>query len=154
MKARRDLELLRDRLSLLGVPYVKSVVLFGSRARGETRERSDVDLVVLLENCEVEDPVARRRLLHMLIREALGGAFGDLTVVDFELERFLKPEKVSPLLLNVYWDGVVVYDKTGKLCDFLREARERIVKSGLKRVKDGEAYLWVLPKPMKEVKIL
>jgi len=154
VKARKDLELLRDRLSLLDVPYVMSVVMFGSRARGESGERSDVDLLVLLENCEVEDPVARRRLLYMLIRKALGGEFEGLTVVDVELERFLKPEEVSPLLLNVYWDGVVVYDKTGSLCDFLQEARERIVKSGLKRVKDREAYFWMLPKPMKEVKIL
>ena len=56
--------------------------------------------------------------------------------------------------MNAYWDGLVVYDETHAIQGFLEQAREKIVKSGLKRVRDGRAYYWVLPKPMEEVKIL
>ena len=154
MEAGKDVDLLRDRLKDLKAPYIKAVVMFGSRARGESKERSDVDLLVLHEGCEVEDPIARRSHLYNLMREAIGEEFEDLTVVDIELEHFLKPKEITALLLNAYWDALVIYDKTGAVEGFLRQVREKIVRSGLKRVRDGRAYYWVLPKPMKEVKIL
>jgi len=154
MEANKDVELLRSRLTDLNESYVKAVVMFGSRARGESGEKSDVDLLVLHEDCEIQDPVVRRRHLYNRLREAVGQDFEDVTVVDMELEQFLKPKEITALLLNVYWDAVVVYDKTETLRGFLEHVREKIAKSGLKRVRDGRAYHWVLPKPMMEVKIL
>lgn len=154
MESGKDVEFLRNRLKHLEEPYMKAVIMFGSRARGESNERSDVDLLVLHEGCEVKDPVVRRSRLYGLMREAVGEEFEDLTVVDMELEHFLKPKEITALLLNVYWDGLMVYDRTETLQIFLRLVREKIVKGGLKRVRDGRAYYWVLPKPMKEVKIL
>jgi predicted nucleotidyltransferase len=128
--------------------------MFGSRARGESIEKSDLDLLVLYEGCEIQDPILRRRHLYKWLWEAIGGDFEEITVIDMELEHFLKPMEITALLLNVYWDAIVVYDKTGILRDFLKRVREKIVESGLKRVRDGRAYYWVLPKPMEEVKIL
>ena len=154
MEACKDVELLRDRLRRLKEPCIKTVIMFGSRAREESRGRSDVDLLVLHEDCDVKDPVERRSHLYNLLREALEEDFEDLTVIDMELESFLKPREISALLLNVYWDALVVYDKTETVQGFLRRVREKIMKSGLNRVRDGRAYYWMLPKPMKEVKIL
>lgn len=71
-----------------------------------------------------------------------------------EIGHFFKPREINSLLLNVYWDSVVVYDGDGAVDAFLRRVREKIAKSGLKRVRDGRAYCWVLPEPLKEVKIL
>jgi predicted nucleotidyltransferase len=135
-------------------PYVKAVLMFGSRARGEAGERSDVDLLVLHEGCEVEDAVVRRRHLYNLLRESVGEEYEDLTVVDMDLERFLKPSEITSLLLNIYWDAIVIYDLTGSVEGFLRGVRDKVLKSGLKRVRDGKAYYWVLPEPLKEVEIL
>jgi len=154
MEIGKDVELLRQRLRLLEEPSVKAVLLFGSKARGESGERSDVDLLVLHEGYEIGDAVLRRRHLYNLLREAIGEQSEDLTLVDMELRRFLKPGEISSLLLNIYWDAVVVYDVTESVEDFLKEVRGRILKSGLKRVWDGKAYYWVLPEPLKEVKIL
>jgi len=154
MEASKDAELLGDRLRDIKETYVRALVMFGSRARGEPRDRSDIDLLVLHEDCGIEDPVVRRRHLYNLVREAVGEKFEDVTVVDMELEHFLKPTEITALLLNVYWDAVIVYDRTEILRSFLEHIREKIVKKGLKRVKDGRAYHWVLPEPMKEVKIL
>jgi predicted nucleotidyltransferase len=154
MEAVKDAELLRSRFAGLVEPCVKAVVMFGSRARGESEERSDVDLLVLHEGCGIQDPVLRRRHLYNCLKEAIGEYVEDITVLDMELERFLKPMEVTALLLNIYWDAVVVYDRTGTLRDFLKHVRRKIVKSGLKRVRDGRAYRWTLPKPMMEIKIL
>lgn len=150
----KDVELLRNRLVDFREPYVKAVLLFGSRARGESGERSDVDLLVLHEGCEIEDPVLRRRRIYGLLRSIVGGEFEDITVFDMEFERFLKPKEITSLLLNVYMDSVVVCDETGSVDDFLRRIKKKILESGLKRVRDGRAYYWVLPEPLKEVKLL
>jgi len=154
MEIGKDVELLRQRLRFLKETSIGAVLLFGSKARRESRERSDVDLVVLHEGYEIGDAVLRRRHLYNSLREAIGEQFEDITVVDMELKRFLKPGEISSLLLNIYWDAVVVYDLTESVEDFLKEVRGRILKSGLKRVRDGKAYYWVLPEPLKEVKIL
>jgi len=110
-------------------------------------------LLVLHRGCRIEDAVLRRHLYNLL-REKIWEEFEELTVIDMELERFLRPKEVTPLLLNVYWDAVVVYDSTGVVENFLKDVRDKILKSGLKRVKDGKANYWVLPEPLKEVKIL
>lgn len=154
METGKDTELLRQRLRSIRESYIKAVLLFGSKAREESGERSDVDLLVLHEGCGIRDPVLRRRHMYSLLREAVGGGFEDLTVVDMELQDFLKPRNITPLILNIYWDAVVAYDETNLIEGFLKDVRERILKSGLKRVKDGKAYYWILPKPLKEVKIL
>ncbi|MBO3809959.1 MAG: nucleotidyltransferase domain-containing protein [Candidatus Brockarchaeota archaeon] len=140
-------------LSSIREPCVKAVLLFGSRARGESVERSDVDLLVLHEGCGIQDAVLRRRRLYNVLREAVGGEAG-LTLIDMELQRFLNPSEVTPLLLNIYQDAIVLHDSTGSVEGFLRRVRERISESGLKRVRSGKAYHWVLPEPLKKVKIL
>lgn len=110
-------------------------------------------MLVLHEGCGVDDPVLRRRRLYALLREAIGGEL-EVSVIDMEFERFLKPKEIDALLLNIYWDAAVVYDETGLLQGFLRDVKEKIVKSGLRRVKDGRAYRWILPRPLREIKIL
>ncbi len=155
-RALNETELLRASLgNLTSIEHcVRAVLLFGSAARGETVERSDVDLLILYENCELKDPVLRRRRLYHLIHESIGEIYEDLTVLDMELDRFLEPKIITPLLLNVYWDAQVVIDETGTLQRFLERVRKRIVERGLRRVKDGRSYYWITPKPMEKVELL
>ena len=150
----KDAELLRRRFSDLRERCIKAVLMFGSRARGEHGERSDIDLLVLHDGCGIKNPVKRRSYLYNLLRELIGKDFEDVTLIDMEFDRFLKPTEITSLLLNVYWDAIVLYDRTGLVQSFLKRVRERIVESGLKRAKDGKAYRWSLPKPMAKVKIL
>ena len=114
-----DVESLRLRFKGLRNPHVKAVLLFGSRARGEVHEKSDVDLLILHDGCVAEDPVERRRALYMETVDLVGDLFEAITVLDMKLDGFLNPKEVTPLLLNIYWDAVVVYDKTGLLEPFL-----------------------------------
>jgi len=137
-----------------GDASIKAILLFGSKARGEDEERSDADILVLHDGCGIEDPVARRRHFYGVVRAMLRGSVEEVTVTDMELMQFLKPERVTALLLNIYWDASVVMDRTGTLPEFLKIIRENIAKSGLERIRDGKAYRWILPEPMKEVKLL
>lgn len=85
--------------------------------------------------------------------ERAGDVFEAVTLIDMELRDFVNPRIVTPLLLNIYWDAVVVLNRTGLAEGFLKHVRRRIEESGLRRVRDGRAYCWVLPKPMEKVKV-
>jgi len=154
MEPNKDIQLLRHKLKHLKEPYIKTIIAFGSKARGESTERSDADLLVLHENCRIKDPVKRRSYIYNQIRKALGKNFEDLTLIDMKLKEFIQPKEISSLLLNIYWDAVIVYDNTEFISSFLDHVKNKIAKSKLKRVKDGKAYRWILPEPRKEVKIL
>ncbi|MFQ6085845.1 MAG: nucleotidyltransferase family protein [Candidatus Bathyarchaeia archaeon] len=60
----KDIRLLMDKLYHIREPHIKAFLLFGSRARGEAQDRSDVDLLILHDGCGIDDPVARRRYLY------------------------------------------------------------------------------------------
>lgn len=135
-------------------PYVKAVLLFGSTARGEATDRSDIDLLVLHEGMPVANLVERRRILYRAVVERVGDVFEAVTLIDMGFRDFVNPGVVTPLLLNIYWDAVIIFDRTGLLEEFLVRVRRRIEESGLRRSRDGRAYYWVLPKPMERVRIV
>jgi predicted nucleotidyltransferase len=144
---------LRERLNDLP-EYVKAILLFGSIARGEASAHSDVDLLVLHSGLPITDLVMRRRHLYSLIVERLSDVFKSITLIDMDLESFLKPMTITPLLLNIYFDAIVVIDRVEVLVEFLEIVRKRIIEAGLRRIKDGKAYYWVLPKPLEKVKVI
>ncbi|RLE96241.1 MAG: hypothetical protein DRJ57_05835 [Thermoprotei archaeon] len=120
---------------------VVAVGLFGSVARGEAGERSDVDVLVIVRDWP--RGLERRRQLYRILHSYLGG---DVTLIDVDYEVAIElAEGRRPLystMLNILYDCVVVYDPEGVLAR-LREAALRIVEEyGLIRVKHGRAYYW------------
>ncbi|ADN49785.1 nucleotidyltransferase domain-containing protein [Vulcanisaeta distributa] len=142
----------RAKLSRLVGGSFMAVLLFGSLARCEADEYSDVDLLVLHSGLGRIDRVKRRRAVYLAISALLRDY--PLTVIDMDINEFLNPGIITPLLLNIYWDAMVLLDRTGKLNEFLEQVRRRIVESGLRRIRDGKAYYWVLPKPLERVRII
>ena len=153
---RVTIEALRRRISKLDDPFVKAILLFGSLARGEAHQRSDIDILVLHEDYPEKDPIYRRRKLYHAVHSLISDMWPAITLIDMDIKNFLKPKHISPLLLNIYWDAVILLDRTRGLEAFLRQVRKRIAKVGLRRVRcpDGRTYHWVFPEPMKEVRII
>jgi predicted nucleotidyltransferase len=90
------------------VPYLKMLVLFGSRARGDYREDSDYDFAALYDE-EMRHAIAdskKRGLLN--IYSHLTNIF-DLPT---ELVEVVRLNECSPLLANVVArDGLLIYEK-------------------------------------------
>lgn len=84
-------------LSLLGRTYQASrIVLFGSRARGDASERSDIDLAAF-------DVPAEQQASFRL-------ALDDLpTLLSFDLV-FVQQDTNPVLLSEIERDGVIIYD--------------------------------------------
>lgn len=90
----------------------RRVVLYGSRARGDARERSDIDLAVF-----GAPPESRSLFLDRL--EELP------TLLDFDLV-YVTPRTDPALLANIKQDGVILMDKLREKYDKLAQAVTRL----------------------------
>lgn len=111
------------------------LALFGSWARGEAREDSDVDVLLVLRGLGgLEVRVSAYRVLA----EHVGRA---VTLVDVRLEELGRP--ITPLMLNIAADAVVICDEAGEVSKALERVRRFIEEAGLVRYRtpDGK-YGW------------
>jgi uncharacterized protein len=125
-----------------------SVVLFGSVARGDATERSDIDLLVVASGLPAGRLARQDRL-----READGAiasrldalrARGVLTDVSPILKTPDEAVRMSPLYLDLVDDAVLLCDKGGFFAAVLVRLRESLRRLGARRlVRDGVRY-WEL----------
>ncbi|RLF12788.1 MAG: nucleotidyltransferase domain-containing protein [Thermoprotei archaeon] len=146
-------QLVKDYLGIVKRVYgsrLVSLCVFGSVARGEVREGSDIDLLLVVEGLD-EDLGARMKELAE-VRERLRRAESykklkeqGLPVLTSEIA--LTPSEVAshpPILLDVVEEGVIVYDKEGFLRKELERVRERLHELRARRVKGKEGWYWLL----------
>jgi len=81
---------------------VEKVILFGSYARGDASDKSDVDLIV----------ESRGRLRNRKIF-ALGGELLGVLPVRVDVYDILEIENPSAMYDNVQKEGIVIYDTAG-----------------------------------------
>jgi len=127
------------------------LMLFGSYARGEASEGSDVDVLVVLRGLR---GLRVRGEIYKVISEHVGKP---LTLIDLSLEGLLRDDlEVTPLLLNALYDGIIIYDETGVLEKLKGKVLELISKAQLVRYRtpDGR-YGWkrVDNKPLEVVEV-
>jgi predicted nucleotidyltransferase len=90
---------LRERLG----SHIRQVLLYGSRARGEAREGSDYDFLVVVDN---RTPQLRRAILD--IEAGLLDRFGALVVTVLRSEEEWRQSQAFPLARNIMREGVEV----------------------------------------------
>jgi uncharacterized protein len=113
-----------------------TVVLFGSRARGEADEGSDWDVLVIA--CNLPGRVVERAvLLKRMLPESFRGEVSLLAKTPGEFTAGL-PE----LYLDIAVDGVILHDTDGYMAKRLGFLRAVIRDKGLRREKDGEDLIW------------
>jgi predicted nucleotidyltransferase len=86
--------------ALFALPYVKRVILFGSRAQGTHRPTSDIDLMV-----EMDAPDIRHwdRILEIIEESD--------TLLLTDCVNYFDALKQPALLRNILKDGVVIYER-------------------------------------------
>lgn len=122
-------EVVRHFRALLGERLV-GIVLYGSRARGDARQDSDVDVFLLAEGLPA-DLWERARLLHFHSAERRQPDLGLRALTPEEYARDL-----SPLDLDIAIDGRVLWDRDGRTNSRLALIRKRLDEAGLYRTPD------------------
>ena len=125
--------------------HLVAVGLFGSAARGEAVERSDLDFLVVLRG--IPKSMERRYQVYKPIHDAVATQsrqVRDTTVIELD-EEFIKDEdvEITPMMLNIAADAIILYDPEGRLASFIERVRRLIQVAGLERyrTKDGK-YGW------------
>ncbi|MEK6630818.1 MAG: nucleotidyltransferase domain-containing protein [Acidobacteriota bacterium] len=118
-----------------------AIVLFGSRARGDARPDSDIDLLVVADGL-ARDPISRltelRRPLAGLV-STLPGSLGLVARTPSEVE-----SNLSPLLIDVCAEGICLFGD--EYFEPLRTLALRALdQSGLQRQSVAGTLMWVFP---------
>jgi predicted nucleotidyltransferase len=127
-------------LSVFG-SRLRSAVLFGSIARGDWNEGSDIDLLLVIKGLP-KNVLERDTEILPLTR----GLPHSITLVSYTPEELTE---TPPLLLDVAIDGILLYD-TGFMREKIGRVRKKLEELGAKRVGEKNGLTWIL-KPRVEL---
>lgn len=118
-----------------------SVVLFGSRARGEAREGSDWDVLVVargLPERTLERSIRIRQMLSPDYR-------AEVSLLAKTPDEFMSG--LPDLYLDIASDGRILYDTGGYITSRLEYLRALIRRKGLHREREGQDMIWHWEQP-------
>lgn len=117
------------------------LVLFGSAARGEAQEASDLDLLVVADGLP-EKFTTRMRLLRSLLPGNLRGKVSFIAKTRAEFEGGF-PSSYLDLAL----DGIILYDREDYMKQKLERIRSLIQTAGLTRRRTEYGFFWWWKRP-------
>jgi predicted nucleotidyltransferase len=123
----------------------EGVVLFGSTGRGEMSSKSDVDILIFTKDAE-ENRIKRDLRAYLALEPVRAKYEVDTTVVTLKIDEV---RDVTPFLINVAHDSVVLLDPHGRVSKLLDRIREAVERAGFIRYKIGDAYGWKSRRPLK-----
>jgi len=124
-----------------------SVVLFGSVARGEAKEGSDVDILVVAKDFKtfkgrfeifnkIENDLRASKEYQELKERKLGTLISPIPHTPEEIKK--KP----PILLDLVTDGVILHDANDFMKNQIKDLKNKLEEIGAKKVylEDGRWY--------------
>jgi predicted nucleotidyltransferase len=113
-----------------------AVVLFGSRARGDAKEESDWDLLVIAKDLPKRQ-MERYRKTKEILPQKWRGRISILAKTPDEFEAAL-----PSLYLEIALDGLILYDPQEYAAVQIQKLRRLIQAKELRRERRGRDFIW------------
>ncbi|MEW6214649.1 MAG: nucleotidyltransferase domain-containing protein [Nitrospirota bacterium] len=121
--------------------HLISIVLFGSRARGDAKETSDYDLFIIAKELPLR-PFQR----VLFIRSPLKGQFEEKFCIIAKT-----PEEVlnnfPPFFLDLGLYGIILFDRNDFFKNLQVKIRDIIQQAGIQRKRDNGEFYWEWQNP-------
>jgi predicted nucleotidyltransferase len=101
---RAVLEEVKERLIKIYGRKLKGIILYGSYARGDFEDSSDIDIIILLE--DMNEPIIERERYFDVIYELDLKYDTVISIVPFKEEDFKK--RRLPIILNAKREGIFI----------------------------------------------
>lgn len=105
IKIKKILTIFKEKINDFYKNKLVNIILFGSQARNDAENNSDIDILIILKDKEI-NPVKEIREISDLLT-SLSLEFSEvISCVFVSEERYLKEN--SPLLLNIRKEGIIL----------------------------------------------
>jgi len=95
-----------------------------------------------------KEPVRRRYVVYDALTPVLRKFKRDVSVIEVDARDVGR--QITPLLINIAHDGIILYDKNGRIESLFNKVKSAVKKAGLVRYETREGkYGW---KPCRELK--
>jgi len=125
-----------------------AVVLFGSVARGEAGENSDIDMLVLMER---KDKGIEKKFTEIGVNsydweESLELRNKGIRTKIYEILKTEKELRENPLiLLDIFDHGIILYDLNNKMKNILEDFEKKLKELGAEKIRfDDNKWAWDL----------
>lgn len=131
-----------------------SVVLYGSVARGDCTNTSDIDLLIIAEGLPASWRERNRILVDIEEREfspILRELYKRGIYTDFstKIKTPEEAQRFTPFYLDLTEDAIILYDRDRFFEGVLDRFRKRLKKLGARRIWRGKAWYWEIKPDIK-----
>jgi len=152
----REIKKIRERVSqkiLSRKDYlqeVEAIGIFGSLAREDFTERSDIDIFVVIDDAE-DQGEETEKLWYERISDLLAELGRDVTVLVYSMKALRRVATWHTIRLAS--EGVILYDK-GKVKDIFEAIVKEAKRVGLVERRFGRRKVWMMGRPLKRGEII
>lgn len=119
-----------------------SVVLFGSVARGEAKETSDIDLLIVIDG--LPESSMERNMEFSKLEDEIPETRTSLIAVSPIIKTPDEVKRYPPIMLDIVEDGIILHDRDNFFRGVAQDLREKLRRLGARRVRTKDGWYWIL----------